>query len=127
MKAGSVKSPDIIDFLKKLNAYLKGKKILLVWDGLPAHRSKIVREYLQEQKAWLMTVRYPGYAPELNPIEYVWGAIKKKDIGGIAGDRGLSHVMHQVQKGKRRMQKDQEVLKGCMKASGLFIEKELRG
>lgn len=127
MKAGSAKSPDIIDFLKKLKAYLKGKKILLVWDGLPAHRSKMVKVYIQEQRSWLMVVRYPGYAPGLNPIEYVWGAIKKKDIGGIAGDRGLSHVMKQVQKGKRRMQKDQEILRGCMKASGLFREKELMG
>ena len=55
-------------------------------------------------------MRYPAYAPNLNPIEYVWGAIKKKDIEGIAGDWGLSYVMKQVQKGKKRIQKDQEIL-----------------
>ncbi|KKU82173.1 MAG: hypothetical protein UY07_C0002G0030 [Parcubacteria group bacterium GW2011_GWA1_47_8] len=95
---------------KALEYYKKDLSQSAIAEKLGAHRSKMVAVYLLKQKSWLKTVRYPAYAPNLNPIEYVWGAIKKKDIEGIAGDWGLSYVMKQVQKGKKRIQKDQEIL-----------------
>ena len=42
---GSIKSPQIVDFLKALRAHLK-RKLLIVWDGLKAHGSRLVRSYL---------------------------------------------------------------------------------
>jgi len=42
---GSIKSPQVVEFLKALQATL-GQKLLIVWDRLQAHRSKLVKEYL---------------------------------------------------------------------------------
>jgi len=36
---GSIKSPQIVEFLKALQATI-GKKLLIIWDGLRAHRSQ---------------------------------------------------------------------------------------
>ena len=59
-----------VAFLSSLEAEFKAPVIVL-WDGLPAHRSKTVKEYIEGQKAWLRVERLPAYAPELNPVEYL--------------------------------------------------------
>src|SRR5262249_51788011 len=43
------------------------------WDGLPAHKSKVMQEYLLQQRSWLTVERLPGYAPDLNPVERLLG------------------------------------------------------
>lgn len=41
----SIKKEQHVEFLKALRAHLK-QPLLIIWDGLKAHRSKLVREYL---------------------------------------------------------------------------------
>ncbi|MEW6248944.1 MAG: transposase [Nitrospirota bacterium] len=40
---GTIKSPQIVDFLRHLRRQLR-RKLLIIWDGLKAHRSRLVRE-----------------------------------------------------------------------------------
>ena len=40
---GSIKKEEIVEFLKALKAHLK-QPLLVIWDGLKAHRSRLVRE-----------------------------------------------------------------------------------
>lgn len=48
-------------------------KIMVIWDGLPAHRGKVVKAFLAGGATkWLHLERLPGYAPDLNPDEGVW-------------------------------------------------------
>ena len=42
---GDIKKEEIVDFLKALKAHLK-QHLLAIWDGLKAHRNRLVREYL---------------------------------------------------------------------------------
>jgi hypothetical protein len=42
---GSIKKEEIVDFLKAIKAHLK-QPLLVIWDGLKAHRSHLVRDYL---------------------------------------------------------------------------------
>ena len=52
-------------------------KVLVIWDGLPAHRSNEVKRFLTDHAAnrlWL--IRLPAYAPELNPIELAFSKLK---------------------------------------------------
>jgi hypothetical protein len=37
----------------RLRRELRGKKVILVWDGLPAHKSRAVQDYLLQQRDWL--------------------------------------------------------------------------
>jgi transposase len=72
---GSIKSPQIVEFLKALQATI-GRKILIIWDRLQAHRSRLVKDYVEEQSGALALEYLPAYAPELNPVEYIWSYLK---------------------------------------------------
>ena len=43
---GSIKKEEIVEFLQALKGHRKWLLLIVVWDGLKAHRSKLVREYL---------------------------------------------------------------------------------
>ena len=72
---GSIKSPQIVEFLKALQTTI-GKKLLIIWDGLQAHRSKLVRAHVEAQRGRIVLERLPAYAPEMNPVECIWGYLK---------------------------------------------------
>jgi transposase len=116
--AGSLTSEETIRFLKELKRHLGGRKLLLIWDGLPVHRSKIVSRYLVKQQAWLRIERFPAYAPELNPIEYCWSAMKQKHLGNLRAE-GMSSLGRAVRRAKRTMN-DRALLHGFLKASELY-------
>lgn len=51
--------------------------LYLVLDSLPAHKAKMVRDYVDTTNGKLELHFLPGYAPELNPDELVWNYIKR--------------------------------------------------
>jgi hypothetical protein len=69
---GTIRSPQIVTFLRHLLRHLPGK-VLVIWDGLRAHRSRTVLAYVDAQRGRLQVEFLPAYAPELNPVEYLWG------------------------------------------------------
>lgn len=72
---GTIKGPQVVTFLKALRRQIR-RKLLVIWDGLPAHRGRLVKDFLETQRGALQIERLPAYAPELNPAEYVWGYAK---------------------------------------------------
>jgi transposase len=79
---GSIKSPQIVDFLKALRAHLK-RKLLIVWDGLKAHGSRLVRSYLDSIKGAIQIAFLPPYAPDCNPVEYLWAWLKRHALANF--------------------------------------------
>jgi DDE superfamily endonuclease len=67
--AGNYDTDTLIEVLSELRRFLGGEKATLLWDGLPAHRSRAMRAWLATQRSWLVVERLPAYAPELNPTE----------------------------------------------------------
>ena len=57
---GSIKAEQVVDFLRHLMRHLPGK-LLIIWDGLPAHRSRVVKTFLAELdgRIWLAK-SWPG-------------------------------------------------------------------
>ena len=68
---GSVKSAEVVEFLAALLRHIAGP-LLIVWDRLSAHRSRLTRDFIAGQGSRLWVEYLPGYAPELNPVEYIW-------------------------------------------------------
>jgi transposase len=66
-------------FIGMLKAMMRGRKkpVFLILDSLPAHKAKIVGDYVASTKGKLEFHFLPGYAPELNPDEMVWNYMKK--------------------------------------------------
>lgn len=119
LQAGAMDKYDFIKLLKDIKTELKGKKLLLIWDGLPAHRAKEVKEYIKSQRKWLRVERYPAYAPELSPVEFIWAPIKKRDLGNVP-PKGLKHLKRMVRKSFKRIQSDKTLLKNCLRKAKVF-------
>ena len=69
-----------IDFLIRLIKH-KQYKIFLVVDGHSAHKTKLVKAWLEEHKDKIELFFLPPYSPELNPQEYVNQDLKTNIIG----------------------------------------------
>ena len=67
---GAIRGPQIVEFLKVLRHHIP-EPMLIVWDGLRAHKSNIVRDHV-EADGDIQIEFLPAYAPELNPTEYIW-------------------------------------------------------
>ena len=76
---GSIKTPQLLHFLGHLKRQVR-RKILLVWDRLGVHRSKAVRVWFKAQGDRFVVEELPAYAPELNPVEYLWGWWKPNTV-----------------------------------------------
>lgn len=115
---GTMRAPEAIRLIKNLRRHIRGK-VILVWDGLPAHRAKLVKAYLHAQRSWLNVYRFPAYAPELNPQEYVWSVIRAKDTGNFCPEN-MEQLDQQIRKSGRRLRRHSDILTGCLLKSGLF-------
>ena len=115
----AVRADDVINFLTLLKQRMQGRKLLLLLDGLPAHRARKVRIWVHENKTWLTTYRFPAYAPELNPIDYLWLASKHKDLANVC-PKNMRELEKRVVKSIKRIIDSKTVLRGCLKASALF-------
>lgn len=73
---GTIRSPQVVTFLRHLLRHLPGK-VLVIWDGLRAHRSRMVQAFVDAQRGRVQLECLPAYAPELNPVEYLWGYWKQ--------------------------------------------------
>ena len=120
----NIKFPDVITYLKELKKHLKRKKLLLFWDGLSAHKAKDTITYLKTQKHWLKVERLPAYAPELNPPEYLWSAMKNKHLCNLR-PKGLPVLKAAVSKSYRKIRNDRGLLQSFLRASGLYGEQYL--
>lgn len=115
---GTINSKEIIRFFKELRRHLKGRKLLLVWDRLPSHRSKEMKEFMETQK-WLKIEFLPPYAPELNPLEYLWSSGKRKDLANLYAEN-LIDIDKAIYRYKSRLRRQPHLLTGFLKASTLF-------
>lgn len=58
-----------IDFLGRLLRQAKGKPVVLIVDGHPAHHAKVVKQWVAARQEAIALHYLPSYCPELNPDE----------------------------------------------------------
>ena len=100
---GAIRSPQIIEFLTHLLRHIPGK-LLIVWDGLPAHRSRAVWDFVRQQRGRIWLEFLSAYAPELNPTEYIWGHLKEHEIANLC-PKNLGELRLQAIRALKRMRR----------------------
>lgn len=70
----------MIDFLRRLVRH-SDRKVLLIVDGHPVHRSAKVRQWIDRHHRQIQLFLLPGYSPELNPDEYLNQDVKTNALG----------------------------------------------
>ena len=118
LKPDSYNTDSLMAFLDDLRRHFRHRKVILVWDGLPAHRSRAMTEYLRRQSGWLTVERLPGYAPELNPVEYLWGNVKGQELANLCADN-LSHATAAFSRGMARVRHSQHLCFSFLQHAGL--------
>ena len=103
-------------FLRDLLAHLRGN-IILVWDRLNAHRSVQVKLW-QAVYPRLSIEWFPPYAPELNPMEYVWGHLKYHCLSNH-GLLELDDIHNQAKGEADDVSTNQSLLRSFVHASSL--------
>jgi len=76
---GGLNTDLFVDLLKRMMRNRK-RSVHLVVDGLPAHRTALVKAYVASTNGLLTLHFLPGYAPELNPDELVWSHMKRTGV-----------------------------------------------
>jgi len=114
------KGPDVVRFLEHALRQIPGK-LLIIWDGSPIHRAKVVKEFLADGAAARVQLeQLPGYAPELNPDEGIWKHLKYVELKNVCC-RSLSELRVELRKAKERLRHKKHVILGCIRQPGFEV------
>ncbi len=79
---GNSNSGTSVAFLKQLRERHPGP-LRVIWDNAPAHRGEAMREYLRTPELELRLVNLPGYSPDFNADEAIWGWAREEATGNL--------------------------------------------
>ena len=86
---GGLNAELFVTLLRRMMRH-RTKPVHLVVDGLPAHKTALVKAYVETTNGMLTLHVLPGYAPELNPDELVWSHMKRTGVARTPLRRGES-------------------------------------
>lgn len=114
----NIKIPLILSFLRQLSRQLGKNPFLVVWDRLNAHRAKTTATFLKANAAG--SVLLPPYAPELNPVEYIWSYLK---VNPMANDPHMDteSLAKTTRHHGKALQRREHLLRSFLKHSPLFL------
>jgi len=112
--SGRVTAAVFCDFLRRLVHGMK-RKMFLISDGHPVHRSAKVRRLAESIKDKLELYYLPPYSPELNPDEWVWNELKNNGIGRMQ-IAGPDDMKRKVISHMRWMQRNPDLIRSFFHA-----------
>lgn len=115
---GPIRSPQGVEFLGHLLRQLTGP-LLVIWDGLPQHRSRLVHEFVAAQEGRPTLEPLPAYAPELNPAEYIFGHLKYHELPNLC-PKALWELSPHTRRARRRMRRRPRLVRAVWQQAGLF-------
>lgn len=73
---GKLNGQSYVEFLNEILRKTR-KHVILIQDGAPYHKSKLVKEFIKSRENRLTVYTLPSYSPDYNPIEKLWKKIKE--------------------------------------------------
>lgn len=116
---GSIRSKQIVEFLKHLKRQMK-KKMLIIWDGLAAHRSRLVSQFIEKTNGRIQLEFLPAYAPELNPVEFLWAHWKHHELANFCPNNFYQLSVF-ARKKLKRTQHRKNIIKACWNHAQLSL------
>ena len=118
--AGAYNDDALITFIAQLRRHLRPDKATLLWDGLPSHRSRKMKHFLRTQRHWLVVEALPAYAPDLNPVEALWGNLKGTELANLTTET-LDETIDATTAGFARVRHRPRLLFAFLHHSGLSL------
>lgn len=120
LRSGAYNDQTLIEFLTEVHRHERQRSIMLIWDGLPSHRSRRMLDWVGDQRTWLRLERLPGYAPDLNPLEQAWGNVKSQELGNLCADT-IDEVSDAAEDGLDRINSDASLCFAFLRHTGLKL------
>lgn len=111
----SFKGLDAKRFLQALLKQIPGP-ILALWDRGRIHRDLAVKQLIADHPR-LQVEEFPGYAPDLNPAEYVWCQTDSALANSLLKDQ--DHLMTKLVNKRRTLKRSSQLLWACILAADL--------
>jgi len=112
-------SEDVVRFLEQL-LWCIPEKLLVIWDGAPIHRGQPVKDFLASGAAGRIHLeQLPGYAPELNPAEGIWGYLKRVGLKNLCC-QNIPHLRVELCRAKERLRHKVDIIKSFIKQPGFY-------
>jgi len=121
-RPGTISTPEVVEFLRNLRRHVAGP-VVIVWDRLASHRSGVTQAHVTAQAQWLSVEYFPAYAPELNPLEYLWATFKGKDVANYPAD-SIAELDEHIRRSVRRVRRRPDIGLNFIKHAGLISKRE---
>jgi transposase len=115
LHAKNISHDEVHDFLWYLLRHLRGH-VIVIWDSASIHHANGLED-LCSQYPRLHLEKLPAYAPELNPIEAAWHAVKLPLANGRPDN--MPELGCTLLASLRKARASQRVLRGCVTQSDL--------
>ncbi len=84
--------------------------------AIQAHRSKVVKAF--QAAHGVEVVLLPGYAPQLNPTEWLWANLKGCELANFCAE-DITDAETEARRGARRIRRRLTLLTGFLTGAGL--------
>lgn len=114
----SIRKEQVVSFLGHLAKRISGK-LLVIWDGAPIHRAQAVKDYLaSEEGRRIRLLSLPPYAPECNPIEWLWAWVKTSFFANLCA-KSLDELRAAWQRALKTARSRPELIRSFFTASAV--------
>jgi transposase len=114
----AINSADIVAFLGHLLREVP-RRMVIIWDGAPIHRSHVVQAFLASGAAHRIHLeRLPAYAPELNPGEGLWAHLKGVELRNVCCFN-LPHLRAELRDAVKRVRRKPRLIKAFFRGAQL--------
>jgi transposase len=115
-----LRSVESIAFLGHVQRMV-GRKLLVMWDGSPIHRSHEIKSFLANGGApFVQLEKLPAYAPDLNPDEGVWQHLKHVEMRNLCCS-DLHHLSVELKLAVKRLRRRPSLIQSFFDGAGLCI------
>ena len=115
----SMSEADYADLITAAHQQLQAP-LILIWDRLNTHVSAVMRAFISSHPSWLTEVRLPAYAPELNPAEGAWAAMKN-GLGNLAA-ADVDQLAASMKNRLKRIQYQPALIEAFLAQTGLTLD-----
>jgi transposase len=120
LQENAYQGSDVVRFLKHVLRHIPGK-LLIVWDGASIHRCQAIKDFLAAGEAKRIHLeRLPGYAPDLNPDEGIWGYLKYRELKNVVC-QNKKELRYELRLAVARLRHKVSVIQGCIVQAGLVL------
>jgi transposase len=108
-----------IEFLVHLGRVV-GDRLLVIWDGSPIHRRAEVQAFVAEAGGKIHLEPLAPYAPDLNPVEWLWKHLKKVELRNLVC-RDLEQLHMELHLALGRVRQRRTLVRSFFEGAGLVL------